>query len=150
MSDRVEQIPLEWGAAAFCPHCDYALAGLGRGIFVCPECGGSLSAGAFAMTTVRRARGSLAARLVLLASPGAAFVGGVLAMLVRRAFYDALSVALVCMWVGGATAVYFSERKERRRFWRAVGIGLPVGVVYLVAVVLVAVGVVVLVGWLRG
>ena len=127
------------GQDSHCPHCDYALEGLPSGHTRCPECGGSLALAAFAAAAVRRGRQSAAARLAMLVSPLVGILAGFAAWLVRLAFVDLLTVLFVCLWLGGAVAVYFAARKERRRLGRAILIGLPVSAVYFVALLCAAV-----------
>lgn len=130
------------GEDALCPHCEYSLAGLSRETRACPECGGSLSAAAYAMAAARRVATSVRARLVLFASPAVGIFGGVLLMRLWFGLVQVLAWMFVCLWAGGATAVWFSMERRRRSAWRAVLLGLPLGVVYFAVVCGIALGVV--------
>lgn len=127
-----------------CPHCTYALVGLPARATVCPECGGSLSAMAFAAAAAGRMARNSRARMALIASPG---IGIILSAPVIFAFhrgaYAGLLVLLVCLWLGAATAIYHTTgRPGSRRARRAILLGLPLGVAYFAVLVLIALAVV--------
>ncbi len=128
--------------SAYCPHCDYALAGLPRGMAACPECGGSLSAAAYARAAAKRMANCMTARLALLISPGVGIIGGVPVFMFQRNFVYWLTFLFVCLWIGGTIAIYYSTLPRRREFWKAALLGLPLGIAYFLAVGSIAVGVV--------
>jgi len=134
-----------------CPHCDYALAGLPRDAGRCPECGGELSALAFAKGVARRMARNGRARLALLVSPGVGVVVAIAAFAMHRGAYAALAGLLICLWAGAAVALHCTTgRPESRRPVRAVLLGLPLGIAYFVAVFGAAVGIVLVIAWIRG
>jgi hypothetical protein len=116
-----------------CPHCEYSLSGLPASVRLCPECGGTLSAAAFALADFRRARASLVGRLMLLASPGIGIFAAFPFMFMRRGLVVPLSIFFAALWIGGAGAIYLSATKERKSAVRAFGLGLPLGIVYFAA-----------------
>ncbi|MBS0197201.1 MAG: hypothetical protein JSR77_10625 [Planctomycetes bacterium] len=122
------------GTNSYCPHCDYALTGLPRGTAACPECGGSLSAAAYARAAAQRIARSTGARLALLISPGVAIVGGAPVFVFQRNLVYLLMFLFACLWIGGTIAIYYSTLPRRRELWKAALLGLPLGLAYFLAV----------------
>lgn len=128
---------------SICPHCDYDLAGLPDGSDRCPECGNELSAAAFARAAARRVARHSGARLALLVSPVIGIFAGLPSLVMRRGavgYRPALLLLVLCFWSGAGFALYVTARQkdDRRRFRRAVLLGLPLGLGYFLALILAA------------
>jgi hypothetical protein len=105
----------------------------------CPECGGRLYPGAWLIAEARHATRRTWARLVLLGSPFVAIVASIASVMVMARGWYAILPLVVLVQTGAAfVCLYYGSRRTERRLRLALIMALPLGLAYLIGVVLAA------------
>ena len=101
---------------------------------------------AFVTVAAKRMAQNRNARLALFASPAFAIFFFAAIFATRRGALLATTAMIACLWIGGAIAVYVvTGQPGARRPLRAIAIGLPLGVAYFAAALVIAIGAVLLI-----
>jgi hypothetical protein len=129
--------------SVLCPWCDYDISACAPDAVRCPECGGDTGRKARAIAEMRRATRKGWARVLFLASPGIEIFGGAglfwmgqqlglgVPTVVLCILGAPVACAFVVLWLAGGSP-------SRRRPGRAAVLAVPMGLAYILAVMVVA------------